>query len=424
MQSEPLIARGAHTSPDAAWFQLLVEQIHDFAIFLIAPEGRNVSWNPGVERVLGFSAADFVGQSIVDIFTPEDRALGVPAMELATARESGAASDDRWMMRRDGTRFWASGVTTSLWDGSGTLLGFSKVLRDLTDQKMLQDRLLESEERLRVALAAAGVGTWRWNLATGTDTLDASLARLLGFGDHDTVVTLEQFFAKVHPDDQARTRAAFHAAVSRGGGLDVEFRVVRPDNTVRWLRDHGEVILDPQGAPVYLTGAVVDITEQREMDERVRHSQRLDAVGKLAGGVAHEVNNMMSVVLGFTDFLLADFEPGDRRRGDLEQVRAAAGRAATVTAQLLAFSRQQMLKPAVIRLEEIVDALAPVLQRLLGADRELIVRHIPGTGHVRADRGQLEQVIVNLAMNARDAMLGDGRSAGTVRVRPQRAADG
>jgi len=393
----------------AARIQLLVEQIQDFAIFTLTPDGRHATWNTGVERVLGFDENAFLGQPCELIFTPEDVARGVPAAELDQARTQGRASDDRWMQRRDGTRFWASGVTTSLWDAAGRLMGFGKVLRDLTEQRLLLERLAESDERMRMATAAARVGTWRWDLRTGADTLDENLARLLELGDGDTVATLEEFFARVHPDDRERTRAAFMDAVARRDGLQVEFRIVCHDGSIRWLRDHGHVVLDEADEPRYLTGAVVDITEQREADERLRVSQRMDAVGKLAGGVAHEVNNMMSVVLGFTEFVLADFPPGDRRRQDLEQVRTAAGRAAAVTAQLLAFSRRQIIQPTVLRLDEVVATLEPVLRRLLGEDRELVVRAPPGAGHVRADLGQLEQVLINLALNARDAIGQNGR---------------
>jgi PAS domain S-box-containing protein len=420
----PLSAAGHPLDPAAglaefrtdARFRLLVEQIQDFAILLITPDGRHASWNAGVHRVLGYEEAEFIGEPIHLIFTPEDVARGVPAAELEQAKRYGKADDDRWMLKKGGIRFWASGVTTRLSDDAGRLLGFGKVLRDLTAQKALQDRveaselaLRESEERLRLALSAGQVGTWRWDLRTQVDTLDASLVRMLELGDRDMHVTLDEFLARLQPDDRVKTRTALHEAVRRREPLRVEFRVVRADGGIRWMRDHGEVIVGPDGNAQYLTGAIVDITEQRESDERLRQSQRMETVGKLAGGVAHEVNNMMSVVLGFTDFLLDEFRPGDQRRKDLEQVRAAAGRAASVTAQLLAFSRRQILQPNVLRVGEIVDSLRPVLSRLLGEDKELVVRQAPDVGHVRADRGQLEQVIINLAINARDAMRQGGR---------------
>jgi two-component system cell cycle sensor histidine kinase/response regulator CckA len=396
-------------------YRRLVEQIQDFAIFFITPDGRHGSWNAGVRRVLGYERDEFVGQPVGQIFVPEHVERGVPLNELEHARVHGSANDDRWMLKKGGIRFWASGVTTSLRDERGELLGFSKVLRDLTEQKALQDRaeaseaaLRESEERLRLALTAARVGTWRLDLVSGRDTVDANLARMMELGEEDTVLTLDDFLARLHPEDRSRTRAAFDAAIRQRESLRVEFRVVCADGSIRWMRDHGEVIVDAAGEPRFLTGAAVDITEQREADERLAQSQRMEAVGKLAGGVAHEVNNMMSVVLGFTDFLLEEYRPGDRRRQDLEQVRTAAGRAASVTAQLLAFSRRQILQPTILRVGDTVEALRPVLARMLGEDKELVVRQADA-GHVKADRGQLEQVVINLALNARDAMQHGGQ---------------
>jgi two-component system cell cycle sensor histidine kinase/response regulator CckA len=404
----------AHLGGDAR-FRVLVEQIRDFAIFLITPDGRHASWNAGVQRVLGYDADEFVGQPMDRIFTPGDRAAGVPHREIEVARTRGRTSDDRWMVKKGGAQFWASGVTTSLWDG-GRLIGFGKVLRDLTDQKALQQRVeaseiavRQNEERLRLALSAARVGTWRVDLCAGTNTLDANLARLLELGERDMAVPLDRFFGRIHADDRERVRAVFERAARQVQPIRTEFRVKCSNGSTRWLRDHGEVIVGPDGEPVYLTGAVADITEQRETGERLREVQRMEAVGKLAGGVAHEVNNMMGVVLGFTEFLLDDYPPGDGRRRDLEQVRDAAGRAATVTAQLLAFSRRQILQPTLVKLSGIIEALRPVLARMLGEDKELVVHAAPDVAYVKADRGQLEQVIINLSLNARDAMGPGGR---------------
>ena len=396
-------------------WRLLVEQVKDYAIFMMDPAGRNVSWNEGVARVLGYGEAEYIGQPASRIFTPEDQEAGVPQWELDTAEREGRASDDRWMMRKDGTRFWAAGMTTALRDQDNRLVGFTKVLRDRTEEKRLEDerraseaRLRESEHRLLSALAAARMATWEWDIATNRERFDEGLNRLFGARAGE-IATLDDLLARVHPDDRGAVAGAFRQSAESGVDLDIEFRIERPDGSVRWLRDYGKVLYDPDGDPVALTGACVDITERRQAEESLRQAQRMDAVGRLAGGVAHEVNNMMTAILGFTDLLLDSAHAPADPRNDLLQIRKAAGRAAMVTSQLLAFSRRQLLRPHVLDVNRVLAELDPMLLQLLGEDKQLTTRLEPGLWPVHADRGQLEQVVINLALNARDAMPHGGR---------------
>jgi two-component system, cell cycle sensor histidine kinase and response regulator CckA len=391
-------------------WRVLVEQVKDYAIFMMDTAGRNASWNEGVGRVLGYGEAEFVKLALGEIFTPEDRAAGVPEQELATATREGSVNDDRWMMRKDGVRFWATGITTALRGDDGGLLGFTKVLRDHTAEKRLDDERRTSEHRLLTALAAARMGTWEWEIATNLERFDEGLARLFGV-ESGEITTLNDVLARVHPDDRAAVAVAYRQSAESGADLDVEFRVIRPDGSTRWLRDHGKVLYDRNGDPLTMTGACVDITERREMEAQLGQVQRMDAVGRLAGGVAHEVNNMMTAILGFTDLLLDPTRPGDPRRADLLQIRKAAGRAATVTAQLLAFSRRQLLQPRTVDLNLVITELHPMLLRLLGEDKQLTIQLAPDLWPVHTDRGQLEQALINLALNARDAMPQGGRFA-------------
>ncbi len=391
-------------------WRVLVEQVKDYAIFMMDTAGRNASWNEGVGRVLGYGESEFVGSPMGAIFTPEDRAAGVPEQELATAMQEGSANDDRWLMRKDGARFWATGITTALRGDDGGLLGFTKVLRDHTDEKRLDEERRTSGHRLLTALAAARMGTWEWEIATNVERFDEGLARLFGVESKE-ITTLNDLLARVHPDDRAAVATAYRQSAESGADLDVEFRVVRPDGSTRWLRDHGKVLYDRNGDPLTMTGACVDITERRQMEAQLGQVQRMDAVGRLAGGVAHEVNNMMTAILGFTDLLLDPTRPGDPRRADLLQIRKAAGRAATVTAQLLAFSRRQLLQPRTVDLNLVITELHPMLLRLLGEDKQLTIQLEPDLWPVHTDRGQLEQALINLALNARDAMPQGGRLA-------------
>ena len=219
----------------------------------------------------------------------------------------------------------------------------------------------------------------------------------------------EHFIERVHQDDRAFVAASVQRALEGGGGLDYEFRIVLPDGRVRWLADQGRVMRDQKGNPLYMTGVCLDTTERKLIEERLRQAQRMDSVGQLAGGIAHEANNMMSVVLGCADYVLQRTDlpaAGPRRcRSNLESGQAHR----RITQQLLAFSRRQVLQPQVLDLNATVRDLEPILSRTLGETRGLRMHLSPGLNPVRADPGQLEQVLINLTLNARDAMRDQGR---------------
>ena len=269
--------------------------------------------------------------------------------------------------------------------------------------------LAHSEKRLRRALDAARMGVWVWSVESNTLTWDENLRRLYGLESGEPVASYEDFLARVHPDDQRLVGATVRKALEEGGDLDYEFRVVLPDGRIRWIADHGEIRRDEQGRPVYLTGICTDVTDRKVTEERLRQAHRMESVGRLAGGVAHETNNQMSVVLGSSDFILRRTDVPEPVRADVEFIRKAAERTAAVTAQLLAFSRRQILRPEVLDLNAVVRNWEPVLRRIMGEDCGVVLQLAPQLGMVRADPGQLEQVLLNLALNARDAMPRGGR---------------
>ena len=269
--------------------------------------------------------------------------------------------------------------------------------------------LMESEERLRRALDAARMGTWFWSVKSNVLIWDDNLRQLYGLTPAERVATHEEFLAQVHPEDRAGVARVVEEVVKDGGDLECEFRVLLPDGRIRWIANQGELVRDEQGEPVYLTGVSTDVTERRVAEDRLRQAHRMESVGRLAGGVAHETNNQMSVVLGSTDFILRRLDVPEAVRADVEFIRKAAERTAAVTAQLLAFSRRQILKPEILDLNALVKGWEPVLRRIMGEDCVVELRLSPNLGLVRADPGQLEQVLLNLALNARDAMPRGGR---------------
>ncbi|HYO80625.1 MAG TPA: PAS domain S-box protein [Bryobacteraceae bacterium] len=253
-------------------FRLMVAGVTDYAIFTLDPKGTINSWNAGAERIHGYSTNEVLGRPHEILFDPEDRKRNIPEKELQRAREHGTADDTRWLVRRDGARYWAEGVLTAVLDDDGVLTGFSKITRDATDRKKLQDVLTEQTIALRIALRAARTGTWHWDILSDTDTIDENLRELFGLASAQEIRTIEDFYAIVHPDDRERVKAAFEQTRQQGIHLDTEFRVPQRDGTERWLIDQGEVFtLD--GKPAYMTGACVDVTERKKAEQALRMSE-------------------------------------------------------------------------------------------------------------------------------------------------------
>jgi PAS domain S-box-containing protein len=273
-----------------------------------------------------------------------------------------------------------------------------------TERDRATQALQRSEERLRLALDSARMGIWYWAVESNALVWDDNLREIYGLGRDDPMTSYEQFMSRVHQDDREFVAQSVSRALREGTSLDYEFRIVLPDGRVRWVADLGTMGRDGQGRPAYLTGVCMDVTERRAFEERLRQSHRMESVGRLAGGVAHETNNQMSVVLSAADFILRRRDVPEAVRSDLEHIRNAAERTSAVTAQLLAFSRRQILRPVVLDLNELVRSWEGVLLRTMGADCVVLLRPGPTPAPIRADPGRLEQVLLNLVLNARDAM--------------------
>ena len=253
--------------------RLLLENVTDYAIFFTDPSGLIVGWDEGAARVLGYRTEEILGDHLSRFFTPEDVAEGVPEEELATAAREGRATDENDLVRKDGSRFWASGVITALRDGAGGLRGFVKIVRDITEQRRTEVALRESEHRLTIALSAAQMGTWHWDIPANRKSFDENLARLCGIGPGEEIRTLEDSLRTIHPDDRAAVARAYDRSVREGAIFDVEFRVAWPDGNVRWLKDKGDIFHGDDGRPLYMTGACVDITFRKRAEEDLRRAR-------------------------------------------------------------------------------------------------------------------------------------------------------
>jgi two-component system, cell cycle sensor histidine kinase and response regulator CckA len=398
------------------------DQSQDYTIFLLDTKGKPTSWNSSVRRVLGYDKVEFLQLSAADLYTAEDRDARVPERDLTEAAERGRASSDRWVIRKDGSRFWASMSMSGAHDPQGRLLGFSKRLRDLSQSKHAEERLQRKQEALELALEAAGLGTWEYELATDEMHWDARAKAHFGLRG-DATVAHPAWLEALHPEDYELTRDHWQSAVRDRSRFSAEFRVIWPDGSIHSIMAVGQCTFDvATREPLHMAGVMLDLTERRRTEEHLQESRRLEAVGRLAGGIAHDLNNMLTAILGFGEFLERSLKPDDLRRADVEQISRAAKRSAALTRQLLAFARRELIQPRMLDVNAVVRHAGAMLPSLLGENVELVLQLAPDLGVVYADARQIEQTLLNLVLNARDAMPLGGRvtiETKTVRLEPR-----
>ena len=277
--------------------------------------------------------------------------------------------------------------------------------RQLVQAKREADRLRDAAEaRSRFALEASHVGTWECDFMTGVAHWSDMLEALHGMPRGTFGGTLEAFFECIHGEDRPGVEASIARAMREHTDWSIMYRTMWPDGTVHWISGVGRTIYDEVGRAARAAGIGLDVTERRSLEERYRQAQKMEAIGQLAGGVAHDFNNLLTAIHGYSILIAEELPPDSPLLEDLQQIRHSADRATSLTRQLLAFSRRQILDPHVLDLRESVKAIEPMLRRLIGEDITFTVRAAADVGRIKADPGQIEQVVMNLALNARDAM--------------------
>jgi PAS domain S-box-containing protein len=418
----------------------IIESATEYAIFTLHRDGRVTSWNVGAKRILGWEASEIIGRDAALLYTPEDQVADEPRTEMQAALAEGHVDGGRWMLRRDGKRFWATQTLTRLLDGDGEERGFLKILRDRTEARVAEERLRESETRFRHMADSAPALIWTTDAAGQVAFANMHFDHV--FGRPASEMLGEGWAEVVLADDLGSFRAAFVGAFHAGRPFRTEVRVRDRDGQVRWMRCEGVPRLDDAGNFLGYTGCAVDISDARlaaeELERRVaartaelsqalgqlheevlerervedalRQSHKMEAVGQLTGGIAHDFNNMLQAIGGSLEMMRRRVEQGRPEEAGryVEGARRTVERAAALTHRLLAFARRQALAPKLVEPDTLVEGMAELIRRTVGPAIQVELRIRGGIWTVLCDPSQLENALLNLAINARDAMPDGG----------------
>jgi len=380
------------------------------AFALLDPALRYVHVNERFAAVNGLPVEAHLGRPIAEV-VPEIAAAVAPLLWRILETGEPMVNVDvngPFIGRPAEARHWlASAYPVRGQDG--TILGIAILCPEITAQRRAEAALRANEERFRLAARATRDVIFDWNVTTDEHFWGDTITEAFGYDPQQVEMTTAWWMERIHPDDVARVSASLRNALDGDGtAWSVEYRFRRSDDTYATVLDRGYLLRDEQGHAVRLVGSMIDLTEQKELEAQLRQSQKMDALGQLAGAVAHDFNNLLTAIKMHAALALEEPELPGAAIGDLQEIQKAADRSATLTQQLLAFSRKQHLDLQVIDVNAIVSGLEPLLRRLIGAEIDVRPRLGTGLGHVRADAGQLEQVLMNLVVNARDAMPSGG----------------
>jgi len=397
-------------------YRMLAENFSD-VVWTMDMDFKYTYLSPSIKPLRGYTAEEAITQGLKDVLTPAsyDKALQVIQEELA---KEGSAQADPFRSRtvelehihRDGHTVWAEVKSSFLRDEEGRPVGILGVSRDVTERKKAEKALAVSENRLRLLAENMSDVIWVLDRKGRHTYVSSSIMNLLGYTPQEILALEEPEFVAPSSLQLAKTsfRKAFLDKPAESGGsagaTAMELKYIHKDGSPVWVDVRWFAVRDDEGTPTGIMGVTRDISERKKLEEQLRQSQKLEAVGRLAGGIAHDFNNLMTALSNYSDLLLSDLDPGSSCYENVEEIRKVGERASALTRQLLAFGMKQEHQPARHDLNGIVKGMEDMLRRLIGEDVIQSTSIQSGPVMILVDRGQVEQVLVNLALNARDAM--------------------
>lgn len=442
-------------------YRLLAENATD-AIWIMNLSLKVTYISPAIKKIRGYTPEEVLGQPFGEMLTPESLRRVLPLVEetLRKARQFGKATApvmvEAQQPCKDGSVATTESLVSVLFDGDGQPTGFLGISRDVSERKKVSRELREAQEELLLALESARMGVWSFDIARNHRYFDAQTCKSLGIDPQTFSGSEEDFFKIIYPEDLVKVKAAMAKTLAAAAAAaDIlyspEYRVIWPDGSVHWVTSRGKLMRDEAGRPEKVNGVLWDITERKkdeeqrskafmeesksreimvsmlednnlvreELERRLEElqktqgqlvqSQKMEVVGKLAGGIAHDFNNQLTVISGFADFLIKKLETDDPRYQQVDEIKKAAERSSALTKRLLSFSRREITAPKVFNLNVQIADLGNMFQRLIGENIECgtVLGH--NLGLIRFDPSQMEQILVNLVVNARDAMPNGGK---------------
>jgi PAS domain S-box-containing protein len=397
---------------DEGRYRMLIDAVTDYAIYMLDPDGTIISWNPGARRFKGYEESEILGENFSRFYTDEDRKSGLPQRALQTAMREGKFENEGWRVRKDGTKFWAYVVIDPIRDSRGKLVGFAKITRDLTERMQAEAELRESQQQFRLLIQ--GVTDYAIYMLTPDGNVaswNPGAQRIKGYAPEEII---GQHFSRFYTEEDKRIGLPQKALeiATREGRFEKEGLRVRKDGTKFFANVVIDSIRDPNGTLIGFAKVTRDITERvnaaRALDETrevLVQSQKMEAIGHLTGGVAHDFNNLLMAIQGSLELLQRRLPKDDPKVARLlDNALQGAQRGTALTQRMLAFARRQELKLTAFDVPDLVRGMTNLLQSSLGSSVQ-IETHFPlKLPKIHADPNQLELAILNLAMNARDAM--------------------
>jgi len=388
-------------------FHMLFDHAPD-AIFIHAPDGRILEASEAAVERLGYSHGRLVSMGMRELETP---AAENPERRVEEIRERGSLIFETGFLAATGSAIPMEVSSRFItYEGSAAILSYC---RDITERKKAEDSLRESEERWQFALEGSGAGVWDWDIAAGRVFYSKRWKSMLGFAPDDLPVNENLWQMLVHPDDRLWVSEELKRHLRDEIPVYMtEHRLRCKDGSWKWILDRGKIMSrDPEGTPLRMVGTYTDITDRKRLEEQLRQAQKMEAVGELAGGIAHDFNNILTAIIGRIYLLQTKLADRADLLAHADQIAYAADRAANLTRSLLAFSREQIINLQRKDLNEIVRHSGKLFSKLVREDVEITMSLAPSDPVVLADEVQLEQVLLNLVANARDALPRGGRIA-------------